>query len=144
LADLEEPPTPLVRAVRPHPEPNTIVLVVDAPLVRAGIAALCERVRVMLESCDADQVVCDVSALVDPDAATIDALARLQLTARRLGRQVRLRHACGELQDLLSLMGLGDVVSLCPESGLEPGGQPEQREQGLGVQEEADPADPAG
>jgi hypothetical protein len=40
-------------------------------------------------------------------------LARLQLTGRRLGRQVRLRHACGELQDLLALMGLRDVLLLC-------------------------------
>jgi ABC-type transporter Mla MlaB component len=144
LAGLEEPPTPLVRAVRPHPEPNTIVLVVCRPIARAAIAGLCERVRVLLEGCDADQVVCDVSALVDADAVTVDALARLQLTARRLGRELRLRHACGELQDLLSLMGLGEVVSLCADSGFEPGGQTEQREQGLGVEEEADPADPTG
>jgi ABC-type transporter Mla MlaB component len=144
LAGLEEPPAPLVRALSPHPEPNTIVLVFEDPLGRASVGPLCERLRVLLESCDADQVVCDVSALVDPDAASVDALARLQLTARRLGREIRLRHACGELQDLLSLMGLGDVVSLCAESGLEPGGQTEQWEQGLGVQEEANPADPAG
>jgi ABC-type transporter Mla MlaB component len=139
----KEQPTRPVRALRPHPEPE-MVLVFDGPIARAGIAGLCERVRVLLEGCDADRVVCDVSALVDPDAVTVDALARLQLTARRLGRQVRLRHACGDLQDLLSLMGLGDVVSLCPESGLEPRGQAEQREQALGVEEEADPTDPTG
>jgi ABC-type transporter Mla MlaB component len=142
LAGLEEPPTPLVRAVRPPPEPNTIVLVLAGPVNRAAIGALCERARALLENSDAGQVDCDVSALVDPDAVTVDALARLQLTARRLGRQVRLRHACGDLQELLFLMGLGDVVSLCAESGLEPRGQAEQREQALGVEEEADPTDP--
>ena len=54
-------------------------------------------------------IVCDVGAL-PPDATVIDALARLQLTARRLGLEVRLRHASNELQDLLAFAGLGDVL----------------------------------
>jgi len=79
-------------------------------MARGDIPALCERVRRVLEVSDAELIVCDVAALVDPDAVTVDALARLQLTARRLGRWIRLRHACGELQELLTLMGLEDVV----------------------------------
>jgi ABC-type transporter Mla MlaB component len=139
----EEQPTRPVRELRPHTETNTIVFVITGPIARANIAALCERVRVLLEGSDADQVVCDVSALVDPDAVTVDALARVQLTARRLGHRVRLRNACGDLEDLLALIGLRDIVP-CAESPVEPRGQPEQREQGVGVEEEADPADPTG
>jgi ABC-type transporter Mla MlaB component len=142
LAGPEEPPTPLVRAVGPPPEPSTIILVTKGTVARHDIPMLCERVRVLLEGSDADQVVFDVAALVDPDAVTVDALARLQLTARRLGRQIRLRHACGELQDLLSLLGLSEVMPLCEGSAFEPSGQAEQREQARGVQEERDPRDP--
>ena len=63
-------------------------------------------------------IVCDVSAF-PPDAAAIDTLARLQLTARRLGLELRLRHASNELQDLLAFAGLRDVLRV------ETGGQPE-------------------
>ncbi len=128
----------------PPPEPSTTVVVVSGRITRTDIPALCERVRVVLEGSDAGQVVCDVGALVDPDVVTVDALARLQLTARRLGRRIRLRHACGELRGLLALLGLGDVLPLGAMSGLQPSGQPEQREQAGGVEEEADPADPTG
>lgn len=137
----EEQPGRVVRELRPHP--GTIVLVFTGSLARPSIAGLCDHVRLLLQGCQADEVICDVGALVDPDAVTVDALARVQLTVRQLGKQVRFRQACGELRDLLSLMGLSDVVSLCPESRLGPRGQAEQREQAVGIEEEADPADPA-
>src|SRR5512133_2623701 len=54
-------------------------------------------------------LVCDVHALA-PDAAAIDALARLQLAARRVGLEVRLCHASKELCGLLELVGLSDVL----------------------------------
>ena len=142
MAGPEEPPTPSVRSVGPPPEPSTFILVISGPIARGDAPWLCEQVRALLERSDADQVVCDVGALVDPDAATMDALARLQLTARRVGRQLRLRHACGELRDLLALMGLGEVIPLWMGLPLEPGGQAEQREQARGVEEERDPGDP--
>src|SRR6266508_2272981 len=126
----------------PPPEPSTTVVVVSGRITRTDIPALCERVRVVLEGSDAGQVVCDVAALVDPDAATVDALARLQLTARRLGRRLQLRWACQDLQALLAMMGLSEVLPCGDVSDLEPGRQAEQREQARGVQEEADPRDP--
>jgi ABC-type transporter Mla MlaB component len=132
------------RARLPLPEPSATVVVLSGRIARADIPALCDRVRVLLEGSDAELVICDVGALVDPDAVMVDALTRLQLIARRLGRRIRLRDACGELQELLALMGLGDVLPLGASSGLEPRGQAEEREQPRGVQEEADPADPAG
>jgi ABC-type transporter Mla MlaB component len=114
--------------MKPPHGANTIVVVMEGPIERADVAELCERVRLLLASSNAKLVICDVRALTKPDAATVDALARLQLTARRLGSQVRLRHACGALQDLLALVGLSEVVPLSPASRLEPRGQAEQRE----------------
>jgi hypothetical protein len=87
--------------------------------------------------------VCDAGAIVAPDAVAVDALARLQLTARRLGRELRVRRASRELQDLVAYMGLSGVVPLGAGSGLEPGRQTEEREQRVRVKEERDPADPA-
>ena len=115
------------------------------PVTREGIPALCERARRLLEGCDAGPVACDVGALADPDAITIDALARLQLTARRLGYRVELRGTCEELEDLLRLTGLLEVLtgsSAMVASAVEAWGEPELREQALGVEEEADPVDP--
>jgi ABC-type transporter Mla MlaB component len=81
------------------------------PVTRDAIPAMCERARRLLEGCDAGPVVCDVGALAEPDAITVDALARLQLTARRVGCTVELRSACEELEDLLALTGLLGVLT---------------------------------
>ncbi len=82
-------------------------------------------------------IVCDVGALA-PDAAAVDALARLQLTARRLGCEIRLRDASVDLQDLLDFVGLRDVLLV------EAGGQAEEREELVRVEEERELDDPAG
>ena len=63
------------------------------------------------------------------DIATVDALARLQLTARRLGWRLRLRNVSVELRELIELAGLTSVL------GVEPVGQPEEREVTLDVEE---------
>lgn len=115
-------PAGLSREMTAH-EPLRLVL--SGPIARDDIPALCARARELLERCDCDPVVCDVGALACPDAATVDALARLQLTARRLGRRVRLHQPCGELQDLLVLMGLADFLPPGAKSDLEPRGQAE-------------------
>jgi hypothetical protein len=83
-----------------------------------------------------------VRAVVDPDVAAADALARLQLATRRLGRRMLVRNASADFTDLLVLMGLGEVL---PLGGLrlEVGRQPEEREERLGVEEERELADPA-
>lgn len=87
-------------------------MVIGGSITCADVPGLCESVRVLLEGADADLVVCDVDAVVNADAVLVDALARLQLTARRLGRRIWLRHASLELQELLALVGLADVVPL--------------------------------
>jgi anti-anti-sigma regulatory factor len=71
------------------------------------------------------------------DVAAVDALARLTLAARQAGFELRLLHASAELTCLIELTGLAGVLRV------EPGGQPEEREQGLGVEEEGQLDDPA-
>jgi len=125
------------------PEPPRItVLVVSGPVARPEVPGLCSRVRLLLEGSDADLVVCDVGGLVDPDAVAVEALARLQLTARRLGRRILLLDACGELQDLIDFMGLRDVVRCSGDLSLEPGRQTEEWEPPSRIEEEGDPGDP--
>jgi anti-anti-sigma regulatory factor len=82
-----------------------------------------------------EKLSCDVRALC-ADVAAIDALARLQLAARRAGFELRLLRASPELRCLLELTGLETVLRV------EPGREPEEREQGLGVEEEAELDDP--
>ncbi|MGP3923650.1 STAS domain-containing protein [Streptomyces sp. 8N616] len=130
-----------------EPTARTIVLALRGPITPAHVPWLCERLRVLLQSSDAELVTLDVGALAEPDVVTLEALARLQLTARRLGRRLRLRHAGDGLRVLLASAGLDEALPLCPGSPasrpalrrpglrLEPGGQAEQREQPGGVQE---------
>jgi hypothetical protein len=84
----------------------------------------------------ASTIVCDVGS-VAPDGTAIDALARLQLNARRLGLEILLRHASDELQALIAFAGLDEV--LC----LETGGQAEEWEERRRVEEERELDDPA-
>jgi ABC-type transporter Mla MlaB component len=86
------------------------LLVLRGPIAPQDIPALCRRARGLLERSDAELVVCDVGGLGEPDAVTVEALARVRLTVRRLGRRVQIHHPCGELRDLLAFMGLADVL----------------------------------
>ena len=97
---------------------------------------LSAQLRALVRDAGAERVVCDVASLVHPDADTVDALARLQLAARRLGYRLRLRRASVELQELLAFIGLGEALRL------EAGRQTEEREQRLGVEEERELDDP--
>ena len=72
-----------------------------------------------------------------PGLDLVDALARLQLRARRRGWSVRLRDVSRELDELLQLAGLATVL------GVEAGGEAELREE-LGVQEVVQPGDAPG
>ena len=128
--------SPDVSTQRPPPDSATIDLVVEGPFDRAEIDAFCDRLRGALENSGADVAVFDVGVLGDPGVGTVDALARAQLTARRLGCRITLRHTGGRLRELLELVGLRDVLPV------EPVGETEEREQSLGVEEEGDPAEP--
>ena len=83
------------------------------------------------------RLTCDVRAL-PADAGAVDALARLQLAARRVGIELRLCHASRDLCCLIRFTGLEEVLRV------EPGRQAEEREERLGVEEERELGDPAG
>jgi ABC-type transporter Mla MlaB component len=89
--------------------PQPIAFAIDSPIARADLPGLCERICALIERSEADVALCDVTG-VDADAVTVDALARLQLTARRHGCQIRLRHASSELVELLAFVGLREVL----------------------------------
>jgi hypothetical protein len=76
-----------------------------------------------------------------PDLGLVEALARLQLAARRRGRSIRLREPCPELCQLLELAGLTDVIRGATASGVEVVRQSEGGEQ-LGVEEVVQRRDP--
>jgi ABC-type transporter Mla MlaB component len=124
---------------------GTIVLALSGVVARQEIAAMCERLRSRLAAGDAASgvVICDVGRLTRTDVVAVEALARLQLTARRLGCHIQLRHATTELRALITLMGLARVLPLEPLPLVQPERQPEEREQPRGVEEEGDAADPA-
>ena len=138
-----DPPSPtMLEGLRPPSGPRTIVLDICGPIARAAVPALCEHVRLLLANGDVDLVTCEVGGLVHPDVTAVGALARLQLTAKRSGRAIRLRNAQVELCDLLALTGLRDELPVCAGLLAQPHRQAEQREQ-IRIDEEVDPADPS-
>jgi ABC-type transporter Mla MlaB component len=112
------------------------------PMPSRDVVVACDQARTRLDESGDELVPCDVRSVTEPDAATIDALVRLQLSARRRGRRIGLRDASPELRDLLALMGLSEVVPCVAGSGLEPVGEAEEREPTRRVEEEGDPGDP--
>lgn len=100
--------------VKPTKGEAPIVIVLSSSIARADIPELCERARKRFEHCEGRVVICDAGAVTDPDAVAVDAVARLQLTAKRVGCELRLRHACAELEELIALAGLSEVVPRVP------------------------------
>ena len=91
------------------PAPQTVLFAIDGPIARTDLPRLCDQVCALLDRTDADIALCDVTE-IESDAVSVDALARLQLAARRRGCQARVRGASSELLDLLAFMGLRDVL----------------------------------
>jgi hypothetical protein len=122
-----------------RPQPQETVLVVGAPIADGDAAVLCARLRALVATGGGagTEVVLDVGDL-RADAAGVDALARLALTARRCGARISLRGARCELPALLAFCGLRGVLPLGPA---EPQWQPEQREHPLDVEERVDRRD---
>lgn len=84
----------------PPSGPRTVVVVVRGPIAAAGVRRLCDHVRALLERGDAQVVTCDLGGFDTPDLGIVDALARLQLTARRVGGRIRVRTAGAEVAAL--------------------------------------------
>jgi ABC-type transporter Mla MlaB component len=136
-----EQPMTSVQALPPHLETRMIALFVGGRVVRADLLHVCERLSAMLKESNAELVVCDVGALVEYDIGTLDALARVALTARQAGRRLRLLNASSRLHELLDFAGLNEVMEP-GGSGVEPSREPKERKEAGGVEEEDDPRDP--
>jgi ABC-type transporter Mla MlaB component len=90
--------------------PDQVGFEVHGPIARSDLPGLCNRVRSVLRERGPGDVLCDVRS-VGPDAVTVDALARLQLAARRNGCCVRLCNASPELLELVAYLGLSEVLA---------------------------------
>ncbi|MGW6206023.1 STAS domain-containing protein [Streptomyces sp. NPDC055089] len=100
------------------------VLVVSGRVTRAGVPRLCAELEAILAASSADVVDCDVGGVVEPDLASVEAIARLSVVARRAGgRRLRLLHVPSELGGLLDLVGLADVVGLTDDGRAQPVGE---------------------
>ena len=98
------------------------------------------RAEVVLQRGDEEVASWALMCAGRPDLGVVDELARLQLTARRMGCTIWLRDACPELLQLLVFAGLRDVVAGSPR-GLQAVGEAEDREE-AGVEEVVMPDDP--
>ena len=92
------------------PPPSTITFAIWGPITRDDLPGLCDRVCALLSGAGASVALCDVAG-VAADAVTVDALARLQLAARRHRCPIRLVGASAGLIDLVAFMGLQDVLT---------------------------------
>jgi ABC-type transporter Mla MlaB component len=89
--------------------PTPITFAIWGPIAREDLPGLSNRVCALLKGAGASVALCDVAGIA-ADAVTVDALARLQLAARRHGCLIRLRGASRDLRDLVAFMGLRDVL----------------------------------
>ncbi|WP_063753385.1 STAS domain-containing protein [Streptomyces sp. NRRL S-87] len=97
-------------------------LPLPGPALRAeDVPALCEALAARYRR-GVREVVCDLSALTRPGLPTLDALARLALTARRQGGSLRLTGIPPGLAALLDLTGLAELFA--------PGARDPNRESG--------------
>ncbi|QLH19770.1 STAS domain-containing protein [Streptomyces sp. Rer75] len=129
----------------PPPALPPAVLVLDRPPeTRAEVERLCARLGELVRHSTPGPVIVDVGAAQRPVLAMVETLARLRLTARRLGREMRLRNTGGELAEVLARTGLDEVLTAPATLRIEPGGEAEEGEQPLGVQERVEPGDAPG
>ncbi len=92
------------------PEPRPAALTIGGPLRRSDLPGLYARVCAAFTANTGRLLVIEVSE-VGIDAVAVEALARLQLGARRHGCTVRLASAPHGLSELVSFMGLQDVLA---------------------------------
>ena len=104
-------------------EPGTVVVVLHGDARRGPVEVVVGRVPGL-----------------PVDLELVDALARLQLTARRLGCSVRLRDPSDRLCELLALVGVADVL-VGPDRLLLDAGREAEGGEHLGVQEVVPPGD---
>ncbi|GAA1620694.1 STAS domain-containing protein [Actinoplanes couchii] len=113
--------------------------VVPSGLRRTDIPVLCADLAGRLPAGPGGIVECDVAG-ADPGVVTVEALARLRLTARRHGCRLTIRNAQPALRELIIMLGLDGPLSVQPlrQASVEPLRQAEHREQAGGVEEVVD------
>lgn len=142
MAGTEPPPRHPRASSAPQPPAARFVVALRGGVAPEQVATLCAELRARLEAIGRPcTVTCDVEAIGRPDVSTIDALARLTLTARQCGSDVAVVGANAALDELVALVGLSRVIRL---GSVEPWRQAEEREERLGVEEERDPGDAVG
>ena len=95
-----------VRACRKSATAELVVSRVDGD----AVTVLCCRLRSLIDQSRAKLITCDVSVLRPCDLMAIDALARLGLTARRLGCSIQLRGGSDDLVALIAFVGLQAIL----------------------------------
>ncbi len=144
----EPPATRRAHAVERSPHRAPRIDIPGGPLPPPAIRDLCARADTELDHAPGT-LVCDARRVDQPDLATVEAVARLALTARRRGRDVRIEGSPRGLVDLLDLCGLAGLIAreqardrTGGRTSVEAVRQSKQREEPLRVQEERDPGDP--
>lgn len=84
---------------------------VDGLLAARAVPQLCEQLVILVDCAGVGRLDVDLGRLDAPDLATVDALARLALVARRRDAWVRVRTSNGALEQLLGLAGLGALAA---------------------------------
>jgi hypothetical protein len=117
---------------QPSPRTGPPPVELSGHIGSADADRLCACVTATAARDPSDPICYDVAAVESPDVGTVDALARMALTARRLGRRLEIRGTRPNLGELLALAGLeGSAVEVV--------GQTEEWEEALGIEEERDP-----
>jgi ABC-type transporter Mla MlaB component len=89
---------------------ETVYALIRGPLERGDLPGLYRRICAQLAATHGGRLVCDV-AEVAVNAVAVEALARLQLGARRHGCRVLVANAPAELDDLIELCGLEEMLT---------------------------------
>jgi ABC-type transporter Mla MlaB component len=92
---------------------GAIVFLVAGLVEPGDVPRLCEELGALLagQPRPCAPVECDVGGVTRPNLALLDALARLRLTAQRLGHPLTVRNAPPALRALLELVGLDAVLT---------------------------------
>lgn len=111
--------------------PAPAVLPLPAAIREEEVDVLRAHVRARLRP--GGVVVCDARGIGGLGLGAVELLARLELTAMRAGGHIRVTGASPGLRALLELLGLR----------IQLGGEAEEREEAVRVQEGREPDDPA-
>ncbi|MEV6860255.1 STAS domain-containing protein [Streptosporangium subroseum] len=116
-----------------HMTASATSFAIGVKITRADIPVLCADLAELVRGRGrgGGVVVCDVAGVAHPDVVTVEALARLRLTARRHGWSLVVTGAGPDLLELVRLLGLTDAL-------IQAGRQSEERKQTGGVEEVVD------